>query len=147
MGTSRRRKRLHLDRNSGRWFVWAKPAYRQNNQICPKNGNFKHEYISSICMGHDNNLYIGTSRGIVCYSPSNNSFERWTGNKQGTQAFSHLTINDIYEDSRGLLWIATAEGLNIYDRRTDEIIMPVSYNDMKTKLYRPSSKTVIRICG
>lgn len=110
------------------------PRTGKITRYAPKNGNFKHEYISSICIGHDNNLYIGTSRGIVCYSPSNNSFERWTGNKQGTQAFSHLTINDIYEDSRGLLWIATAEGLNIYDRRTDEIIMPVSYNDMKNEI-------------
>ncbi|NDV59489.1 ATP-binding protein [Bacteroides sp. 519] len=47
-------------------------------------------------------------------------------NKKGTQKLSHQVLNGVYEDSRGLLWIATAEGLNIYDRKNDEIIIPVA---------------------
>ncbi|NDV95121.1 hybrid sensor histidine kinase/response regulator [Dysgonomonas sp. 521] len=93
----------------------------------PKPGTgFDTEYITSICMGRDGNVYMATSNGITVYSPSTNTFEKWLTNKKGTQTLSHQTLNEIYEDSRGLLWIATAEGLNIYDRKKDEIILPVN---------------------
>ncbi|HIX81646.1 MAG TPA: gamma-glutamyl-gamma-aminobutyrate hydrolase family protein, partial [Candidatus Erysipelatoclostridium merdavium] len=34
---------------------------------------------------------------------------------------SNQNINQVYEDSRGLLWIATREGLNVYDSKRDEL--------------------------
>ena len=93
----------------------------------PKIGSgFENEYIMSICIGRDKNLYMATSEGITVYSPSANTFEKWLTNKKGTQTFSHPNLNEIYEDSRGLLWVATSEGLNVYDRKNDEIILPVN---------------------
>lgn len=86
----------------------------------PKEG-FDKEYINCIHVGKDGNLYMGTSYGIAFFSPATGVFEKWQGNKKGTQEFSHNNVNYIYEDSRGLLWIATLEGLNIYDRKKDEI--------------------------
>jgi signal transduction histidine kinase/ligand-binding sensor domain-containing protein/DNA-binding response OmpR family regulator len=85
---------------------------------------FAVDYISSICIGRDKNLYIGTTNGLTIFSPSTRKMERRCGNKKGTARFSHRNINIVYEDSRGLLWIATQEGLNVYDRRRDEIIIP-----------------------
>ena len=35
-----------------------------------------------------------------------------------------MLISHVYEDSRGLLWISTNDGLNIYDRRYDNVIIP-----------------------
>ena len=35
--------------------------------------------------------------------------------------FSSLSVNQVYEDTRGLIWIATREGINIYNPRTDEL--------------------------
>ena len=90
------------------------------------NGEFDREYISSICISKDKNLYMGTNNGITVFSPATKTFDKWVGNRKGTQVFSHLIINDIYEDSRGFLWIATQQGLNIYDRKKDEVIIPVS---------------------
>lgn len=34
---------------------------------------------------------------------------------------SSQNINQVYEDSRGLLWIATREGLDVYDKERDEL--------------------------
>lgn len=85
---------------------------------------FAVDYISSICTGRDKNLYIGTANGLTVFSPSTGKMEKRWGNKRGTARFSHQNINIVYEDSRGLLWIATQEGLNIYDRKRDEIIIP-----------------------
>ena len=43
-------------------------------------------------------------------------------------------MNEGYEDSRGLLWIATSEGLNSYDRKNDEIIIPVHDSPLGTDI-------------
>jgi signal transduction histidine kinase/ligand-binding sensor domain-containing protein/DNA-binding response OmpR family regulator len=92
---------------------------------CWKPGSeFATDCISSICIGRDKNLYISTANGLTVFSPSTGKMEKWWGNKRGTTRFSHQNINFVYEDSRGLLWIATQEGLNIYDRKRDEIIIP-----------------------
>ena len=32
-------------------------------------------------------------------------------------------ISQVYEDSRGLIWIGTCEGLNVYNPETDELII------------------------
>jgi len=103
-----------LDPHTGKFTWYPKPGT-----------GFETEYITSICVGRDGNIYMATSNGMTVYSPSANTFEKWLTNKKGTQKFAQLNLNEIYEDSRGLLWIATAEGLNIYDRKNDEIIVPI----------------------
>lgn len=102
-----------LDPRTGKFTWYPKPGT-----------GFDTEYITSICVGQDGNIYMATSNGITVYSPSTNTFEKWLTNKKGTQKFAQPNLNGIYEDSRGLLWVATAEGLNIYDRKNDEIIVP-----------------------
>ena len=113
-------------------YIWIGTLGRGLQGLDPRTGKFTRftnsdedfdwEYIFSIFIGQDKNLYMATSNGITVFNPSTKTFERWLGNKSGTQKFMHPTINGIYEDSRGLLWIATAEGLNIYDRKNDKII-------------------------
>lgn len=77
------------------------------------------EYISSICIGSDRNLYLGTALGITVFDPKTNKTDIIYGNKQGNQRFSSQNINQVYEDSRGLLWVATRDGLNVLDRKSD----------------------------
>ncbi len=112
-----------LDPHTGKLTQYAKPGE-----------GFDADYISSLCISRDENLYMGTSYGVAIYSPSKNTFERRTGNKRGTQEFLHPNVNAIYEDSRGLLWIATAEGLNIYNRKNDEVTVPVKELDMGNEI-------------
>lgn len=112
-----------LDPRTGKFTRYPKPGE-----------GFDGEYISSICVARDKNLYMGTNQGVTFFSPSTKIFEKWLGNRRGTQKFLHPNINDIYEDSRGLLWIATAEGLNVYDRKNDEMIIPVNTDDLGSKI-------------
>lgn len=96
-------------------------------------GTFASEYISSICIGKDKNIYLGTASGLVVYYPLEDKFEKLTGNYKKNQQFSHPSVNQIFEDSRGLLWIATHEGINIYDRKRDEIIRPDAENKLRNQ--------------
>jgi len=114
--------------------IWIGTLGNGLQSLDPRTGTFTNcwepgsefavDYVSSICIGRDKNLYLGTANGLTFYSPSTRKMEKWWGNKKGTARFSHDNINIVYEDSRGLLWIATQEGLNIYDRKKDEIIIP-----------------------
>lgn len=100
-----------LDPRTGVFTDYAEPG-----------SEYASDHISSICITKDKSLLMSTANGITFFSPATGIFEKWKGNKRGTQSFSHQNINQIYEDSRGLLWLATLEGLNIYDRKKDEVI-------------------------
>ena len=45
----------------------------------------------------------------------------FAGARSGKTRLSSQTIHQVYEDSRGLWWIATREGLNVYDCKQDEL--------------------------
>ncbi|MBP1614231.1 MAG: todS 19 [Bacteroidetes bacterium] len=79
------------------------------------------DYVCSLYLGKNGSLYIGTAIGITIYHKDTERFEPLIGNRAGNQHFSSLNVNQVYEDSRGLLWIATRDGLNIYDQRNDRI--------------------------
>ncbi|HEY5570103.1 MAG TPA: two-component regulator propeller domain-containing protein [Bacteroidales bacterium] len=95
------------------------------------------EYISSICIGRDGILYIGTALGITVFDPKTNKTDFIYGNKEGNQRFSSQNINQVYEDSRGLLWVGTRDGLNVVDRK----------NDAVTTLYENNGLPDAFICG
>lgn len=86
-----------------------------------KNSNLVSDYISSLCIGSDNHLIIGTASGMDFMDLKSGEITNFTATKQSGARLSNQTVNQVCEDSRGLLWIATREGLNLYDRRRDEL--------------------------
>ena len=69
---------------------------------------------------------MGTTYGLLIYDPIARKFEKTLGDRKGESFFNNSSLVQVYEDSRGLLWVSTREGINIYDRRNDMIISPVS---------------------
>lgn len=55
---------------------------------------------------------------------------------------SHMTVNDMYVDEYGMIWIATREGLNRYDGNSMEVFL----NDRRNPESIPNSK-VLRVTG
>ncbi len=77
--------------------------------------------VMSMCLGKDNELWIGTDYGLCCYNLK-------TGQTKGRRELfaegadlSNNTVNHIFTDSRGLVWIGTRDGLDIYNPRTGEL--------------------------
>lgn len=111
-------------------MIWIGTLGSGLQKLNPKTGEFvtfdnskkallSSESISSLCLGKNQNLYLGTAIGLTIYNKATGTFEIYRGNKKGNQNFSNQYVNQVYEDSRGLLWIATREGLNIFDRKKD----------------------------
>ena len=77
---------------------------------------------------------IGTSRGLSVMDLSTKKIISLTGTKSGKTRFSNQNINQVYEDSRGLIWIATREGLNIYNPKIDELTILAEKNGLSNLL-------------
>lgn len=90
--------------------------------------------VSSLYITRDNSLMIGTSRGLSVMELSTKKIISLTGTKSGKTRFSNQNINQVYEDSRGLIWIATREGLNIYNPKIDELTILAEKNGLSNLL-------------
>lgn len=90
--------------------------------------------VSSLYITRDNSLMIGTSLGLSVMDLSTKKIISLTGTKSGKTRFSNQNINQVYEDSRGLIWIATREGLNIYNPKIDELTILAEKNGLSDLL-------------
>ena len=71
--------------------------------------------------GKTNDLFIGTAEGLVIMNLSNTEKKVLTGNSNNVKPFTNNYITQVLQDSRGLIWIGTREGLNILDMETDNL--------------------------
>lgn len=85
------------------------------------NSNLISDYVSSICMGRDNQLIIGTSYGMSFLDLDTRVIKHFAGGRSGSEHLSSQSISQVYEDSRGLIWVATREGLNVYSPQQDRV--------------------------
>jgi len=67
-------------------------------------------YIQSLYCDEKNILWIGTYSGLCHYDYSSNQFTRYSST-------SPVTINDIKEDRKGNIWLATSWGLWTVDKK------------------------------
>ncbi len=72
-------------------------------------------YVMAITADDSNNLWIGTAAGIEVMNPEKEYIHYYQHIENDTSSLSNDNINAIYPDSRGWIWIATREGLNLYD--------------------------------
>ncbi|UZR99298.1 hybrid sensor histidine kinase/response regulator transcription factor [Chondrinema litorale] len=72
------------------------------------------EFITNIHKMRNGNMFIATAMGVVFYDTEKRRFQNHP-NIETQEPFniSNNNVNEVYEDSRGLLWIATREGLTV----------------------------------
>ena len=86
-----------------------------------ENGMLNTNNITSLFYGQNNRMLIGTAEGLVILDLSTREKTVLTGNSTNIQTFTNNYITQIYEDTRGLIWIGTREGLNILNTVKDEV--------------------------
>lgn len=92
-------------------------TFNTNNSSLPSN------YIPSLSYDRKHNLlYIGHSSTFSVLNLKTMKISNFTqkGIEEG-EYFSSNNFNQIYVDSRGLIWAATTAGLNVYDPKTKYI--------------------------
>ena len=81
------------------------------------NSGLLSDHVMSMCLAADNRLLIGTSYGMSVMDMTTHKITDFTIGATGEKCFAGLNIIQVYEDSRGYLWVATREGLKVYDSR------------------------------
>lgn len=86
-------------------------TYTSNNSALLENN------VTSLCWVDDNTLFFGTaSQGVGTMDMRTREIKKIQG-QSDSMKLSNDAVNHVYKDSRGLVWIATREGLNVYDTR------------------------------
>ena len=97
------------------------PKMNSFSSYTRENGMLNTNNITSLFYGSNNNLYIGTSEGLVILNLSNREKTVLTGNTTNLATFTNNYITQVFEDSRGLIWVGTREGINVLNMVNDEL--------------------------
>ncbi|MEN0054114.1 MAG: two-component regulator propeller domain-containing protein, partial [Mucilaginibacter sp.] len=95
----------------------------------PLTGVFHHQfnqtqirspYISSVYEDRAGNIWVGGYRGVDKITKKNGYIVHYIHNANVRNSLISNNVNSIIEDSRGLIWIATGDGLSILDPKTNQ---------------------------
>lgn len=90
------------------------------SSFAPHGNSSSSYYIMSISENIDQNIWFATNHGVVEYDKKNGKFIYFSSDVNSENSLSSNTTLDIYCDSRGWVWIATREGLNLYNPVTEK---------------------------
>ena len=86
-----------------------------------ENGKLSSNNITSLFYGHNNNLLVGTNEGLMILNLSTTEKTLLTGNSTNLKTFTNDYITNVMQDSRGLIWVGTREGVNVLDLTNDSL--------------------------
>ena len=113
--------------------------------------------VTSLCWVDNNTLFFGTAnQGVGMMDMRTREIKKIQG-QSGNVKLSNDAVNHVYKDSRGLVWIATREGLNVYDTRR-HVFLGLSFvaeakgnfiaaitEDQERNMWVSTSRKVIRV--
>ncbi|MCU4157288.1 response regulator [Carboxylicivirga sp. A043] len=80
-------------------------------------------FVNQVCNLSNGNMVIATANGIIFYNVEEERYKYHpSDNRMQPLGFGSRSAFDVLEDSRGLLWFASREGVIVYDELRDEII-------------------------
>lgn len=85
------------------------------------NSGLNSDYINTIAKSRDGSIYAGTTNGIARVASSDHSIVSYKGSNKDERNFTNLNINQVFVDSRGLIWVGTREGIEVYDVKSDTL--------------------------
>jgi signal transduction histidine kinase/ligand-binding sensor domain-containing protein/DNA-binding response OmpR family regulator len=87
-----------------------------------EHGGLQDDYVLSLSTDNNGNLLVGTSQDFSILNLANRRITNWHQTGNGDRLNSPA-VQQIYVDSRGLIWLATASGLNVLDRKADQLMV------------------------
>ena len=91
--------------------------YHQNKLDDPKSGVI--DKILSFCLAKDGKIWLGSNGyGLYCYN-YNKEGKTYVKSFTTNNGLANNTVKGIVEDNQGMLWIATDNGLSIFNPKTE----------------------------
>ncbi len=113
------------------------PYYQKLPKESPQ---IRQNYVTTFYHDNQDNLFIGTFLdGLIKLNHKNNNFNRLTS----PSVFASSVISDIHEKEDGKLWIATSNGLILYDINLNRIVKHYIHNDKEiNSIYHNAAEKV-----
>lgn len=75
--------------------------------------------IQAIHSNNEDSLWIGSSKGVIYLNLLSGKTRHYSSRSKPDHQISHDRVQDIFVDSSNRVWVATMNGLNLYDATTD----------------------------
>ncbi|MFN8254283.1 MAG: two-component regulator propeller domain-containing protein [Bacteroidales bacterium] len=133
--------KILIDRNNNLWLGTYNGIVKVKNFLNEPNpqriiynsqtGNsrsLRSNNILSMIESSDGNIWIGTYKGLSKYNPDQENFLNFYHDKKNPESILTDYIQDLFEDSRHILWVLTQDGPDIMDRETGIFYHLKDYN-------------------
>lgn len=97
------------------------------------NSDLQSNYVMSIIKSNDGRQYFGSAYGISYYDNERGKIRNLKDLFPDMKS-DGWKVNQIYEDSRGLIWVATPNGLKVLDRTRGKVLK-LKLNDSDQQKY------------
>ena len=118
---------LCADRSGNLWIATNgglqvfSPKMNTFSSYTRENGKLNTNNVTSLFYGQDNKMLVGTAEGLILLNLSTTERTVLTGNTTNLKTFTNNYITQVMQDSRGLIWVGTREGVNILNLENDSL--------------------------
>lgn len=129
--------RVYSIAEDGAHNMWVGTFAGGLNIYDPKTDGFQHPnypmssaYTSILFKDRENNMWIGRDKGIDVVESATNMVRHFGYQPRNHNNLIANDVNNIMQDSRGLIWIATKDGLSVLNSKTNLFINIFAYKDL-----------------
>ncbi len=77
------------------------------------------DFIVTIDEDSDKNLWLGTNIGVFVMDLKTRKIKQFTHSEKDIQSLSSNLISYIYRDKKGMMWVGTRDGINVYNSKNN----------------------------
>ena len=71
--------------------------------------------VNSMYEGSNKNMWLGSKGGLIKYSLDTGKIESFNNNPYDSESLVNDSVQSVYRDDEGLIWIGTYSGISILD--------------------------------
>ncbi|WP_428329300.1 hybrid sensor histidine kinase/response regulator transcription factor [Mucilaginibacter sp.] len=109
--------------------IWVGTFTGGLNIYDPKHNNFLHPqyglssyYTSTVYEDTQHNIWVGRDQGVDVIENNTHKVKHYYNKPKDANSLVANDVNTIIQDSRGLMWIGTKDGLSILNPKTDQFL-------------------------
>lgn len=121
---------IKRDKNGDMWLAYWNKGIKKIDHITKQVSTYSNQpkgfasavkRVFDICFDSDDILWLATDFcGLVCFNKRTNQFVKsYTYDEKNTHSISSNLVKNVYVYNADTLLLATSEGLNIFDKRTE----------------------------
>ena len=98
--------------------------------------NISSDNVTSVICNRKNQIVAGTADGVTIVDLNSHNIKVYRGTDGGATPLSNTNVSQVAEDSRGYLWVATHDGLNVFSPDMKKLRVLNTHNGLASNMVR-----------